>query len=129
MLTSTQQAEGPQRTVLIVDDDPDILEALRQVLSDAGYAVVGAGNGRAGLEYLRHAPSPDAILLDLFMPMMNGWEFLREVAKSERMMHVPIIVVTAAGPHWGYPLPAGRIMHKPIQRERLLHMLRQVVAD
>ena len=119
----------PPRTVLVVDDDPEILDALDMVLGEAGYDVVSANNGIVALEYLRSSPAPDVVLLDLFMPLMNGWEFVREVRISERTAHVPIIVLTAAGPHWGYPLPPHRVMHKPIQREHLLRLLRQVCSD
>lgn len=117
------------RTVLVVDDDPEILDALEMVLGEAGYEVVCANNGSAALDYLRTSTAPDVVLLDLFMPLMNGWEFVREAHLSERTAHVPIIVLTAAGPHWGYPLPPHRVMRKPIQRDRLLRLLRQVCSD
>jgi CheY-like chemotaxis protein len=119
----------PSRTVLVVDDDEGIRDVLEIVLEEAGYRVVSASNGRAGLAYLRTSRAPDAVLLDLFMPLMNGWEFVREAAASERTAKIPIIVMTAAGSHWGYPLPGERIMHKPIQSEHLLRMLRQVCGD
>ena len=121
--------DSPPRTVLVVDDDPEILDALDMVLGEAGYDVISASNGIVALEYLRRSPAPDVVLLDLFMPLMNGWEFVREARISERTAHVPIIVLTAAGPHWGYPLPPHRVMHKPIQREHLLRLLRQVCTD
>jgi CheY-like chemotaxis protein len=129
-LSSSPAVPQPHKpTILVVDDDPEILNALELVLGDAGYQVVCASNGSAALDYLRGAPAPAAVLLDLFMPAMNGWEFVREVGASERTAHIPIIVLTAAGPHWGYPLPLQRVMHKPIQREPLLQMLRQICLD
>jgi CheY-like chemotaxis protein len=123
------QLMSRRRSVLVVDDDPAILDALDGVLRDAGYEVTCASNGQEGLRIIQSSPLPDAILLDLFMPAMNGWEFAKEVAKGGASADVPIIVITAVQPHWGYPAPARRVVHKPIHLEKLLRMLRKVCGD
>src|SRR5579862_4602951 len=64
--------------ILIVDDDPDIRDSLKEVLEDEGYEVNGVANGREALDYLRKSPRPCVILLDLMMPVMDGWQFRRE---------------------------------------------------
>jgi two-component system, OmpR family, response regulator CpxR len=116
-------------TVLVVDDDNAILDALADVLRDEGYEVVCAHNGDEGLRYLKSAPAaPHAIVLDLFMPLTNGWEFVEEVRKSARYSDIPIIMVTAVEPHWGYPVDRARVLRKPFRTERLLHLLREVAT-
>jgi DNA-binding response OmpR family regulator len=114
-------------TVLVVDDDCAILDALEDVLREEGYHVVCANNGDEALRYLRTAPAPpQAIVLDLFMPLINGWEFVQEVRKSARTSGIPIIMVTAVEPHWGYPVERHRVLRKPFRTDHLLHLLREV---
>jgi two-component system, chemotaxis family, chemotaxis protein CheY len=79
------------RRVLVVDDDPDILEALSEILEAEGYDVQRARNGREALQRLEHG-LPDLVLLDLMMPVMDGWEFARSLDPGARP---PIIVLSA----------------------------------
>ena len=68
-------SEAPCGGILVVDDDPDIRDSLREVLEDEGYDVASVGNGREALDYLKQAsPRPWVILLDLMMPVMDGWQ-------------------------------------------------------
>jgi CheY-like chemotaxis protein len=110
-------------TVLVLDDDPDILEALADLLCEAGYAVVCFRSGGEALSYLRDNPPPQAMLVDLFMPLMSGWEFLAQMRQNDLLASIPVIVITATGPYWGYPVPEDRVVHKPIDTVRLLAML------
>jgi CheY-like chemotaxis protein len=82
------------RTVLVVDDDLDLREALELILEDRGYRVVSASNGREALERLARE-RPVAILLDMRMPEMDGWQFARELRKHRRG-RIPIVVCTSA---------------------------------
>jgi CheY-like chemotaxis protein len=87
-------AEDP--VVLVVEDDSDTRELITEVLRDDGYRVVGAANGRIALDVLERGPSPPSmILLDLMMPIMNGWEFLDVRAASKRLAAVPVLVLSA----------------------------------
>ena len=113
-----------QRLILVVDDDVDIREVLREVLEQAGYAVAEAANGEQALKYLEKHPRPSAILLDLFMPVMDGWQFARRIESIPELTPVPIIVVTASGPHWGYP--GSRVFQKPLDLKKLLQALNEV---
>src|SRR5262249_54943332 len=77
-------------TVLIVDDDRDIREALTQALVEGGYTAVGVANGQEALRWLRTAtPAPCLILLDLAMPVMNGWQFRSEQQRDPGLAAIP----------------------------------------
>ncbi len=83
-------------TVLLVEDDEDIRDAIADVLETAGYYVVLAENGRVALDALRLAERlPDCVLLDLMMPVMDGKEFLRELRNTPRLRHLRILLLSA----------------------------------
>jgi CheY-like chemotaxis protein len=111
--------------VVVLDDDWDICEAMTVVLEDAGYAVACLPNGADGIEYLNRSPPPAVILLDLMMPVMDGWSFYDRVRSLPHLDTVPVIVVTAIGPHWGYPV--ARVLRKPIDRHELLTAIREAM--
>jgi CheY-like chemotaxis protein len=81
--------------ILVVEDDFDIREALTQILEDEGYEVRGASNGCEALEIATSGPAPRLILLDLMMPVMNGWQFRSEQLKDPRLAAVPVLVISA----------------------------------
>ena len=85
----------PPPGILVIDDDGDLRETMRDVLEAEGYQVTVASNGRDALEHLRHAPLVDLILLDLAMPVMNGVELCAALAEDASRPHIPIIVFTA----------------------------------
>jgi CheY-like chemotaxis protein len=82
-------------SILVVEDDPPTSEVLCHTLASMGYTVSAANNGRDGLGWLANHPAPDLILLDLMMPEMDGFEFLRELRKQPAFANLPVIVVTA----------------------------------
>jgi DNA-binding response OmpR family regulator len=86
---------GALASVLVVDDDPGIVGFLELALADEGYEVRVAANGREGLAETRQR-RPDVILLDMNMPVMDGWEFCRQLRQSGDLGSIPIIVMTAA---------------------------------
>src|SRR6476619_7846857 len=88
---------GPCGGILVVDDDSDIRDSLREVLEDEGYTVACVGNGREALEYLHRAPRPRVILRDLMMPVMDGWQFRREQKQDADIANIPLVVITATG--------------------------------
>ena len=82
-------------SVLVVEDDQPTREALCRPLASMGYVAYEAVNGRDGLDWLSSHPAPSLILLDLMMPEMDGFEFLRELRQRPALAGVPVIVVTA----------------------------------
>lgn len=82
--------------VLVVDDDDDIREALRDLLETEGYRVVCADNGREALDALRGGVHPCIILLDLMMPVMDGWQFRTEQKRDPKLAKIPVVAITAA---------------------------------
>jgi CheY-like chemotaxis protein len=116
----TEMAGMPMRApILVVDDDPDILDMLREALEGAGHQVVTARDGLEALERLRTG-RPSLILLDMRMPRMDGWEFAR--AARERGNTAPVVVITAAGDAraWAKEIAAEAYMAKPFTISQLL---------
>ena len=110
--------------VMIVEDDRDTREMLEHFLELEGFAVRTAVNGAAALESLRHGHRPQVILLDLMMPVMNGWQFREAQRRQPQLADIPVVVVTAAGPRADIPpIDADAWLSKPVDLDRLLHTL------
>jgi len=80
--------------VLVVEDDRDLGMTLTDILEMAGYPVVTATDGKLALAYLRDAPAPCVILLDLMMPGMDGWEFRRRQLQDPTLCKIPVIIAS-----------------------------------
>jgi CheY-like chemotaxis protein len=107
--------------VMIVEDDRDTREMLERFLQLEGFAVRTASNGEAALETLRAGGNPCVILLDLMMPVMNGWQFREAQAQDPEFAKIPVVVVTAAGPRAEMPaIAADGWLSKPVDFEQLL---------
>src|SRR4051794_433510 len=89
---------GVAHTVLVVDDDQDIRESLRLLLSEEGFDVHTAANGAEAVEQME-AETPCFVILDLMMPVMDGWEVAGRMHDDERLAEIPVCVVTAT-PEW-----------------------------
>ena len=83
-----------KKKILAIDDEPDVLEFLRMVLSKSGYEVVTAPNGTEGL-IRAHVEQPDLVLLDIMMERMDGWETLRLLRLDENSRNVPVVILSA----------------------------------
>jgi two-component system response regulator len=83
------------REILVVEDDDAIRNLVTEVLEDGGYAVRGATNGAEALEQLRQS-RPDLIVLDLMMPVMDGWTFVEQCRRMQFCGDVPIVVTSAS---------------------------------
>src|SRR2546428_14049116 len=115
--------EQQAKSILIVEDDADVRGALTAVLEGEGYHVVEAAHGKEALQRLRaDAAGFCMILLDLWMPVMNGWEFRAEQLKDPTLAEVPVIVVTAdhAAPKNATNPAAVDYVTKPTETEHLL---------
>jgi CheY-like chemotaxis protein len=115
------------KTILVVEDDADILNALILVLEDAGYTVAGAADGRQALDYLRGNLPPRLILLDLMMPVMDGWQFRREQEQDPALASIPVLVISAGGltAQKAAALGAAGFLQKPVEVEALLDAIRR----
>ena len=110
-------------TVLVVDDERDIREAVAEVLKDEGYAVVDATDGAEAIRQLR-AHHPAVVLLDLMMPGMNGWEFCAARRNEPpELSQIPVIVISALGRVSG--LDAQAFLQKPFELDALVSAVRQ----
>lgn len=108
-----------ERLVLVVDDDPDILQTLALCLSTEGYRVLMAANGREALDLLSRE-RPACILLDLMMPVMDGWQFREEQIRRAELAEIPVIVVSAVGKDRIDKIDADAYLSKPVDLEKLL---------
>ena len=109
--------------ILIVDDDADIRDSLREVLEDEGYPIVCVSNGREALDYLKTATEhPCVILLDLMMPVMDGWQFRREQKADPAIADIPLIVITATGKR-PVLIDAAELVMKPLDLNRLFEAI------
>jgi CheY-like chemotaxis protein len=88
-------ADRMHEYILIVEDNPDSRETLAMVIEGMGYTVSTASNGREALDYLRSHSLPCLILLDLMMPVMDGWEFRNQQRQDPLLADIPILVVSA----------------------------------
>jgi CheY-like chemotaxis protein len=116
------QAERPHRRILIVEDDLDIRDVLTQVLEYEGFEVAAASNGREALDYLRSHPKPGLILLDLMMPVMDGWQFRSEQQQDEQLSSIPVVILSADGNAYQKAaiIRAAGYLKKPVELETLL---------
>lgn len=107
------------KNILVVEDNIDIQESLKATLENEGYSVFTADNGKEAIDQLAKIPTPCLILLDLMMPVMNGWEFVEEINKDLMLSSIPIVVVTAIGDQKNTPQTDGYIP-KPINFDALI---------
>lgn len=114
------------RSILVVDDDSEIRAIITEVLRDEGYEVEVATNGAEGLAIIKQA-QPSLVLLDMRMPVLNGWELVRKLVQDG--IEVPIIAMTAAqdARHWAHEIGAVGVLAKPFDLVELLQAVERVV--
>jgi DNA-binding response OmpR family regulator len=112
--------------VLIVEDDVDLREMMAQLLTIEGFAAATAANGREALDYLKdNHDRPHVILLDLMMPVMDGWEFRRRMQSDPDIAELPVIVLSALDPSRAKDVDSAAFLKKPLDFDRLLALVRQ----
>ena len=106
--------------ILIVEDNRDLRQLYKRAFRRAGYEIAEAGNGFEALHHLQHTDAaPSLIVLDLMMPKMDGWEFLREYRALHPDPEIPIVVVSASSEQ----VPMGvRVLSKPIDLDQLVRL-------
>jgi signal transduction histidine kinase len=115
--------------LLLVEDDSSIRLALTDMLEDEGFAVTTAINGRDALNDLRNGPPPDVIVLDLMMPVMDGWEFRVEQRSDPMLAAIPLVAMSADLSAKARAIAADGYVRKPIDFPELLRRLRDVVGQ
>lgn len=116
--------------VLVVEDDPDCLEAVASVLEFDGYTVIPAQNGLDALRYLEANPVPDLILLDVAMPVMDGPQFLLEQKRRPWLTSIPIVLLSAERSlaQQAAELPVDGYLPKPVQMDEFLSAVHRVIS-
>ena len=115
-------------TVFIVEDDVDTREMLAKFLELEGFQVEVAINGKQALDRLGAGTDASVILLDLMMPVMDGWEFRRRQAQDARLSRIPTIVVSAAGRDRMAQISADAYLSKPVDMDELLQRVSELCA-
>jgi CheY-like chemotaxis protein len=113
--------------ILLVEDDTDTREGLRELLGREGYHVVEACNGQEALDWLRANGQVRLILLDVMMPVMGGAEFRRHQQKDPALAEIPVVALTAAGENVAMALSPSGHLAKPFDLDRLLELIRRHV--
>ena len=122
------------KKVLMIDDDPEFIEAITNVLDAKGYEVVSASNGKDGVEKAK-AENPNIILLDVMMTTESeGFDVAREMAKDDSAKNIPVIILTGIRKAMSLPfgfepdetwLPVKEVLEKPVKPEVLLKAIEE----
>jgi CheY-like chemotaxis protein len=113
--------------LMIVDDDVDASAVLADLLDVEGYDVTCCSNGKDALDHLRTCPLPGLIILDLQMPVMNGWQFRREQRADRLLSDIPVVVVSGFSD--SAEIQANAVMRKPVDVDRLLAVIRRLIGN
>jgi CheY-like chemotaxis protein len=112
-------------SVLVVEDDAELREMMTLWLDSHGIMARTARNGVAALAELRRRPHPKVVLLDLMMPVMDGWEFRRQQLRDPLLAHIPVVVVSALTLHEAAELAPTAVVPKPCDFDRLLEIVKR----
>ncbi|MBI4509317.1 MAG: response regulator [Deltaproteobacteria bacterium] len=126
-----QAREDPPapRRILLVEDDPDMRETLADSLRMlGGHEVVAVQNGVEALTYLRNAEKPELIVLDLMMPVMDGWEFRLEQRRDPKLAETPVLAISADSSCKARAIDAEAYLAKPIDVDQLLAVIEETIS-
>lgn len=118
----------PRPLVLLIDDDDDVRLSVSLLLRDEGYDVVEVSNGKEALDVLNRGLRPHAILLDLMMPVMSGWDFWDKHEERAELRCIPVVVLTATGLRQG-AVGSARVIGKPVGVDELKDAVATAVAS
>jgi two-component system cell cycle sensor histidine kinase/response regulator CckA len=117
------------RSLLVIEDDSDIREALDGLLSMEGFRVTGCSNGREALEWLRISPKPDLILLDLMMPVMDGWQFRVAQKDDPELATIPVLALSADSTAKAAAIDAEAYLKKPVDYDTLIATIDRLLVE
>ena len=126
------------KTILVVDDEPDAIAFVREVLEGEGYQVNSAPDGSKGLSTMREA-KPDLVILDVQMPEMDGFEVFQEMKKDEELKPIPVIMLTGIKDKLGIGFSAGDMkdymgeqpndyVEKPVDPAKLIATVEKILG-
>ena len=121
--STSRRARDLRPTVMVVEDDPDVRDSISDALEAEGYRVYAAADGAEALRMLAQVPTPSLILLDLMMPVMDGWELLGRLKQDAKLAEVPVAIVSAA--HENRPREM-RFIRKPINLVTLIETVEEL---
>jgi CheY-like chemotaxis protein len=123
-MSSTNRGKPPVcRSILVVEDDPNIRECLIELLRVEGYPVEFAADGAEALEKLATITRPTLVLLDLMMPRVDGWQVLKIMRENDHLAPVPVIITSATADLRGGLHGANDIIKKPYDLDALLRLI------
>jgi|SRR5436190_16598104 len=125
----TDDAATSAEHILVVEDDRELRETLCEALEMEGYAAIGAENGRVALRHLATGARPCLILLDLMMPVMDGWAFRQELLKDPSLAAIPVVVMTAAPAARAAAVASEAILYKPLHMGAVVDLVQEHCPD
>lgn len=128
MTTRARETRRRRKHILLVDDDPTVRDSLRDVLVSEGYRVTAAGNGQQALEQVDTA-SIDMVVLDLNMPIKNGWDTFEQLTREHPL--IPVIIATGRPNQvfTAFHAGAGALLEKPMDIPTLLRATERLLAE
>jgi two-component system, OmpR family, response regulator VicR len=122
----------PDKTVIYIEDDSEMIDLVSLILRPKGFIVKGANGGREGLDLIAQV-NPDVILLDLMMPDMDGWEVYHQLKANESTSHTPVIIITAKSQAIDqvlglYIAMVDDYISKPFHPQQLVESIQKVLA-
>ena len=126
-------ANNQDKHIVVIEDDPEMIELVKLILAKDGFKVTGAGNGREGLETIQEV-GPQVVLLDLMMPDMDGWEVYQSMKANDAMKNIPVIIITAKAQSIDKVLglhiaKVDDYITKPFSPTELLNSVRKVMTN
>lgn len=120
-----------RQRIVVIEDEPELRSTLADLLSRHGYDVGCASNGEEALKLLRRGPTPQVILLDLMMPVMDGWRFRGELTRYPGLAGVPVVLLSAAHDlrREAARLSVERALPKPFSMAAVLQALRELMPQ
>ncbi|HTM22488.1 MAG TPA: response regulator [Kofleriaceae bacterium] len=121
----------PNRRILLVEDDPDIRADLAEILVDEGFHVDTAAHGAIALDRMRMGPLPDLVLLDLMMPVMDGFQFRAAQVADPQLAAVPVLVLSGAADMLAqvHAIKAQAVVRKPFRIDQILQAIGKALPE
>lgn len=124
-----------QKTILIVEDEPDVSVFLKTLLEDEGYSTLTASNGREGFEQAK-AQHPSLITLDITMPEESGMRMFRDLQEEKDLAGIPVVIITGVSPEFkgfiesrNQVRPPDAYFEKPVDRTELVQKVKELIAN